>query len=116
MSSLLSLYDIVGVEQDKLRRGVQPERGLPSGIGLECLVPGGIPRDKVTTVFSDEGTFKTTLVTQIAYTIARSGPVTVVTLEDSAELCARIVLWVGFPESRSVASTGAFSRLKKQLK
>ncbi len=88
MSNLLSLYKLVGVEQDKLRRGVQPERGLPSGIGLECLVPGGIPRDKVTTVFSDEGTFKTTLVTQIAYSIARSAPVAVVTLEDSAELCA----------------------------
>lgn len=88
MRTLLSLYDIVGAEQDKLRRGVQPERGLFSGIGLECLVPGGIPRDKVTTVFSDEGTFKTTLVTQVAYSVARSGPVVVVTLEDSAELCA----------------------------
>ncbi len=89
---LFSLYDIVGIEQDKLRRGVQPERGLPSGIGLEILVPGGIPRDKVTTVFSDEGTFKTTLVTQIAYSAALSGPVVVVTLEDSAELCAHRLL------------------------
>jgi KaiC/GvpD/RAD55 family RecA-like ATPase len=62
------------------------ERGLPSGIGLECLVPGGIPRDKVTTVFSDEGTFKTTLVTQMQYSMAQEGPVVSVSLEDSTKL------------------------------
>lgn len=68
------------------------ERGLPSGIGLECLVPGGIPRDKVTAVFSDEGCFKTTMVTQMQYAMAQEGPVVGISLEDSVQLCTHRLL------------------------
>jgi KaiC/GvpD/RAD55 family RecA-like ATPase len=86
VSRLYTLHELALAEQDRLRAGLPMERGLPSGIGLECLVPGGIPRDKVTTVFSDEGTFKTTLVTQMQYSMAQEGPVVSVSLEDSTKL------------------------------
>lgn len=92
MSQLISLYELAGAEQQRLRSGQPMERGLPSGIGLECLVPGGVPRDKVTAVFSDEGTFKTTLVTQMQYTMASEGPVVGVSLEDSVQLCTHRLL------------------------
>lgn len=92
MSRLYTLYELAGAEQDRLRSGQPMERGLPSGIGLECLVPGGVPRDKVTTVFSDEGTFKTTLVTQMQYSMAQEGPVVSVSLEDSVQLCTHRML------------------------
>lgn len=87
MSRLFTLHELALAEQDRLRAGIPMERGLPSGIGLECLVPGGVPRDKVTMVFSDEGTFKTTLVTQMQYSMAQEGPVVSVSLEDSVKLC-----------------------------
>ncbi len=92
MSRLYTLYELAGAEQERLRSGQPMERGLPSGIGLECLVPGGVPRDKVTTVFSDEGTFKTTLVTQMQYTMAQEGPVVSISLEDSVQLCTHRML------------------------
>lgn len=92
MSSLYSAYDLAAAEQARLRSGQTMERGLPSGIGLECLVPGGIPRDKVTAVFSDEGTFKTTLVTQMQYSMAFDGPVVGISLEDSVQLCTHRLL------------------------
>jgi KaiC/GvpD/RAD55 family RecA-like ATPase len=92
MSRLYTLYELAVAEQDRLRSGQPMERGLPSGIGLECLVPGGVPRDKVTTVFSDEGTFKTTLVTQMQYEMAKEGPVVSVSLEDSVQLVTHRML------------------------
>lgn len=93
MSRLYSLYELAGTEQAKIAAGVVVPNGLPSGIGLERLCPGGIPRDKVTAVFADEGTFKTTLVTHMMYSIATAGHRVVnVTLEDSAELCAHRAL------------------------
>lgn len=86
MSRLYTLHELAGAEQERLRAGLPMERGLPSGIGLECLVPGGVPRDKVTTVFSDEGSFKTTLVTQMQYVMAAEGSVVCISLEDSTKL------------------------------
>jgi replicative DNA helicase len=92
LSRLYTLYELAGAEQERLRSGQPQEQGLSSGIGLECLVPGGIPRDKVTAVYSDEGTFKTTLVTQMQYSMAHDGPVVGVSLEDSVQLCTHRLL------------------------
>ncbi len=87
MSLLYTLYELAGAQQERLRSGQPMERGLSSGIGLECLVPGGIPKDKVTAIYSDEGTFKTTLVTQMQFAMALDGPVVGISLEDSVQLC-----------------------------
>lgn len=92
MSKLFTLHELAAEEQGKLRSGVVQERGLPSGVGLECLVPGGVPRDKVTCLFSDEGNFKTTVATQMMYTMASEGPVVSISLEDSAQLCTHRML------------------------
>lgn len=92
MSQLYTIHQLAVAEQERLRAGVPQERGLPSGIGLECLVPGGVPRDKVSIVYSDEGTFKTTLVTQMQYTMAAEGPVVGISLEDSVQLCTHRLL------------------------
>lgn len=89
MSRLYSLADVTTEELDRIRRGEVSQTGLPSGIGLEGLVPGGIPRKKVTAVFADEGTFKTTFVAQMIYAMSMAGyNVLNVTLEDSAQLVA----------------------------
>ncbi len=92
MSKLYSLHDLVGYEQDNLRNGIKPIPGLDSGVGLEVLVPGGVPRDKVSIIFADEGMMKTTMVTQMQYTMAARGPVVAISLEDSATLCAHRIL------------------------
>jgi len=61
--------------------------GLPSGVGLEEVVPGGIPRDKVTVLFGETGTFKTTLKSNIIDSIAKSGGLVLdFSLEDSNSL------------------------------
>lgn len=61
--------------------------GLPSGVGLERFVPGGIPRDKVTVIFGDTGNFKTTVKNAIMFNLARAGHrVLDVSLEDSSSL------------------------------
>ncbi len=63
--------------------------GLPTGLGLEKIVPGGIPRDKVTMVFADTATFKTTIKNQILTNLAMEGYSSFdVSLEDSSELTA----------------------------
>lgn len=93
MAYLHSLYDLAGAEQVKLAAGAAPCNGLPSGIGLERLVPGGIPRGMVTAVYSDEGSFKTTMVTHMLYSMAAAGHrVVMLSLEDSAALCAHRML------------------------
>ena len=92
MSTLHTLWDWAVLEQGKLRAGDVKPRGLPSGVGLESLVVGGIPRDKVTTLYADEGSFKTTMVTQIMLSIAAVGPVVCISLEDSAELASHRLL------------------------
>jgi KaiC/GvpD/RAD55 family RecA-like ATPase len=64
-------------------------RGLPDGLGLDRLVPGGIPRDKVTVLFGESGTFKTTTLLHMLLTMAGAGQRSLlVTLEDSAQLTA----------------------------
>jgi replicative DNA helicase len=83
------LSDIAVTEIGRIRDGVQRIQGIPSGVNLECLVPSGIPRGKLTTVYSSEGSFKTTFVAQTAFSASRAGfRVLNVTFEDSAELFA----------------------------
>ena len=61
--------------------------GLNTGLGIEKYVPGGIPRDKVTTLFGESGHGKSTLKNAIMFNIARDGHrVMDVSLEDSATL------------------------------
>lgn len=63
-------------------------RGLPAGLGIEAVVPGGIPIDKVTTIFGEAGNFKTTLKNNIVWNIAHSGIGSILDLsyEDSNDL------------------------------
>lgn len=85
--------------------------GLPSGVGLEDVVPGGIPKDKVTVLFGETGTFKTTLKSNIIDSIAKEGKTVLdFSLEDSNSLTlyrslARIS---GVPYSRF--ATSSFTR------
>lgn len=87
MSSLYTLADVTNSELERIRRGDVQQAGLPSGMGLEHLVPGGIPKKLVTAVYADEATFKTSLVAQMIYAMSVAGyRVLNITLEDSAEL------------------------------
>lgn len=80
-------------EQLRALDGDIVHRGLPIGLGLEKFIPGGIPRDKVTCIFADAGTFKTTLKNQIVIDFAEKGVKTLdVSLEDSSELTAHRLL------------------------
>ncbi len=90
MSHLRLLSDIAQAELDKIAAGdVTEQAGLPSGFGLECLVASGIPRGKLTTLYSSEGSFKTTFAAQLAVATANAGlRVLNVTFEDSAALFA----------------------------
>lgn len=89
VSNLRLLSDIAANEIHRISNGLQTPQGLPSGVGLECLVPSGIPRGKLTTVYSSEGSFKTTFAAQMAVVAARAGhKVLNITFEDSAELFA----------------------------
>lgn len=64
--------------------------GLPTGCGLESLVPGGIPRDKVSILFGETGNFKTAVKQIMMDAIARAGGTVLdFTLEDSEELTAQ---------------------------
>ena len=64
-------------------------QGLPTGLGIERVVPGGIPPGKVTTIFGESGNFKTTVKNNIVLGIARAGhKVLDVSLEDANELTA----------------------------
>jgi len=90
--------------------------GLSSGVGLESVVPGGIPRDKVTVLFGETGTFKTTLKSNIIDAIAKeSGLVLDFSLEDSNSLTlyramARVS---GVPYSRFATSSFTKGDLEK---
>ena len=64
-------------------------RGLPTGLGIGRVAPGGISRGNVTTLFGETGNYKTTTKNNILLGIARSGfKVLDVSLEDANELTA----------------------------
>lgn len=80
-------------EQLEWLQGDMKATGLPIGLGLEKFIPGGVPRDKVTCIFADAGTFKTTLKNQILIGFAEAGVKTLdISLEDSSELTAHRLL------------------------
>lgn len=61
--------------------------GLPSGVGIERFVPGGIPRDKVTVIFGEQGNYKTTVKNAVLFSLAKAGHTCLdVSLEDSSSL------------------------------
>lgn len=63
--------------------------GLLTGLGIEDLVPGGIPTDKVSVIYGEQGMFKTTVKNAIMFNLARRGIKCLdVSLEDSSELTA----------------------------
>lgn len=87
----------------RIARGEPPETGLPSGLGIEQISPVGIPKDRVTLVFGETGTFKTAVKQWICDTIAASGKYVLdFTLEDSKELTAQRFLsrHTGIPYGR----------------
>lgn len=97
-----SLYDVIETELGVIASNDSP-KGLPCGLNLEAVVPGGIPRDKVTCIFADAGTFKTTLKNQLIVSMAEAGHnVLDVSLEDSCELTAHryISRHTGIPYGR----------------
>ncbi len=78
---------VIREELDALRSPVPV--GLPSGIGLEKVVPGGIPLDRVTTIFGESGAFKSTVKNALVHAIASAGHVVVdCSFEDSNSLTA----------------------------
>lgn len=102
----------------RVASGVPQESGLPTGLGLEQWVPGGIPRDRLTLIFGETGTYKTAVKQWISDAIAASGRYVLdFTLEDSAELTAQRFLarHTGIPYGRIAArelSTAEVERLQ----
>lgn len=87
---LPTLADCATAEIARIKStSLQELQGLPTGLGIERVVPGGIPRGKVTTVFGESGNFKTTVKNNIVLGIAEAGyRVLDVSLEDADELTA----------------------------
>lgn len=82
--------------------------GLPTGLGLEKIVPGGVPVDKVTVLFGETGTFKTTLKDNLKDNFALHGhKVLDFNMEDSLELNTYRALSriTGVPYARIAAGT-----------
>lgn len=86
-SKLPTLDLVIADELRQLREPVPV--GLPTGIGLEAVVPGGIPIDRVTTIFGESGSFKSTVKNAIVHAIASAGHTVVdCSFEDSNSLTA----------------------------
>lgn len=68
-------------------------QGLPTDLGLETHIPGGIPRAMVTTLFSAPGNMKSTLKNHLMLHWAKLGfKVLDVSLEDPSRLTAHRIL------------------------
>lgn len=90
VSSGSKLPTLEKVIDDELRALSNPVQvGLPTGVGLESVVPGGIPIDRVTTIFGESGSFKSTVKNAIVHAVASAGHVVVdCSFEDSNALTA----------------------------
>jgi KaiC/GvpD/RAD55 family RecA-like ATPase len=87
MATIHRLSDLAVEEIAKIKAGIVAAPGLPSGLELERFCPGGVPRDKVTILFADTGTFKTTVAGHMLLTMAEQGHnVLCISFEDSARL------------------------------
>jgi len=78
--AFLTMGDHVEQEQQAIVRDLKNKRegkptvyGLASGLGLERVCPGGIPIDKVTTLFGESGNYKTTFKNNLVWGIASNG-------------------------------------------
>lgn len=113
---LPTLLDLASKQRDSiLLREPDDCVGLPSGIGIERVVPGGIPLDKVTTIFSESGNFKTTLVGNLATSFARSGYTGLwCSFEDSDELTAIRSLSQQTGVNYGTLAAGALTASEKQ--
>lgn len=84
-----TLRDVLDSELRRLAEGLRPT-GLPSGIGLERRIPGGLLGDKITCLFADPGNFKTTTKNHMLLAMAEAGyRVLDASLEDTPELTAQ---------------------------
>lgn len=77
-------------ECERIRNASRSElQGLPSGIGVERVVPGGFTRGHVTMLFGESGNFKTTVKNNAVRGIATAGfKVLDCSFEDANELTA----------------------------
>lgn len=92
MSKACTLEQIADDELQRIRLDCRPT-GLPSGIGLERRVPGGISRGMVTTLFAESGSFKTTVVGNVMLAMGAAGFKSLfVSLEDSRQLASHRLL------------------------
>jgi replicative DNA helicase len=114
--------ECIRIEADcaRMAEGATQESGLPTGVGLEREVPSGIPRDRLTLLFGETGTYKTALKQAMSDAIAASGKYVLdFTLEDSAELTAQrfMARATGIPYGRIAARmlTGAELRLLREI-
>ncbi len=79
----------IRADYEKVSCGIPLNVGLPTGLGLEQYVPGGIPRDKLTLLFGETGTYKTALKQNLIDAIALGSPegrILDFSLEDSIQL------------------------------
>lgn len=86
---LPTLAEVTRTEVAHILRGEQ-QCGLPCGLGIERVVPGGLPTDKVTILFGESGNFKTTVKNAMMFNLAAAGyTVLDAGLEDSNELTSQ---------------------------
>lgn len=102
--ALEELEDGAHVDAPTLRQAMETELaaiknnrgervGLSTGLGLERVVPTGVPLDKVTTVFAETGHLKTTFINNMAWNMAAAGhSVLSISWEDSTQLGAQRAL------------------------
>ena len=88
-----TVADHVKEEIESLGHPFDGDYGLGPTLGIEKVVPGGIPRDKVTILYGETGNLKTTTKDNLIDAIASRGErVLNFSLEDSAELTAQCFL------------------------
>lgn len=86
---LPTLGEVAKQEVERVLSG-EGHSGLPCGLGIERVVPGGIPLDKVTVLFGESGNFKTTVKNALMFNLARAGHTVLdASLEDSNELTSQ---------------------------
>ncbi len=87
---LPTLADVSDSEIERIHSSTHERvQGLPSGLGLERAVPGGISRGWVTSVSAESGNFKTTIKNNLVRGIASAGHrVLDCSFEDQDELTA----------------------------
>ncbi len=90
-SELLEEISRIIADRKLLSEGKASKAGLPLGLpGIEEYIPQQLPRDRVTVIFGETGTFKTGLKHTLSDAIAATGAYVLdFSLEDSPELTAQ---------------------------